>query len=72
MSLFRAADVVELLALAAGCGVFFALEKLESGLVEDVPRIEEGWAGGGVVGDDLEGKLLLAEFLAANLASSAN
>ena len=72
MSLFRAVDALELFVLAAGCGDFFALEKFDSGLVDGAPRIEDVWAGVGVVGDVLGGKLLRTEVLAANLASSAN
>ena len=73
ISLFLVVDIVEPLALAAGCGDLFVLETLDSGLVEGVPRIEEFWPDcGGVVGAVLDEKRLLAALRAANYASSAN
>ena len=70
MSLFRAVDALELLALDAGCGAFFVVETLEPALIDGVARIEEFWADGvDVEGDE---NRLLAALLAENLASSCN
>ena len=49
MSLLRAMEVEEPVTLAVGWDDFFALETLESALLEDVPCIVDGGAGVGVV-----------------------
>ena len=70
MSLFWAVDALELLEFAAGCGVLFVLEILESALLGGVARIDEFWADGvDVAGAE---NRLLDVLLAEYLASSSN